>query len=100
MCLARPQRRGIFRAYLEPYQAIFRPCIMFAKISRGQLRAVTGWSETDLTNRAHANQLALAFGLTLPAANGVYVGPDCFACLLVDAWMEAGFTRTLAARFV
>jgi hypothetical protein len=73
---------------------------MFTKISRGQLRAVTGWSETDLTNRAHANQLALAFGLTLPAANGVYIGPDCFACLLSDAWVKAGFTRTLAARFV
>ena len=73
---------------------------MFTKISRGQLRAVTGWSETDLSNRAHANQLPLAFGLTLPAANGVYIGPDCFACLLSDAWVQAGFTRTLAARFV
>jgi hypothetical protein len=73
---------------------------MFTKISRSELRAVTGWSETDLSNRAHANQLPLAFGLTLPAANGVYIGPDCFACLLSDAWVQAGFTRTLAARFV
>ena len=73
---------------------------MFAKISRGQLLAVTGWSETDLTNRAHANQLSLAHGCTLPAANGEYVGLDCFALLLSDALVDAGFTRALAARFV
>jgi len=73
---------------------------MFAKISRAQLLAVTGWSTTDLDNRAHANQLALAHGLTLPAANGVYIGLDCFALLLSDALVDAGFTRALAARFV
>jgi hypothetical protein len=73
---------------------------MFAKINRAQLRAVTGWSEPDLTNRAHANQLSLAHGCTLPAANGVYIGLDCFALLLSDALVEAGVTRALAARFV
>jgi hypothetical protein len=73
---------------------------MFTKISRARLLAVTGWSTTDLDNRAHANQLALAHGLTLPAANGVYLGLDCFALLLSDALVEAGFARALAARFV
>jgi len=73
---------------------------MFTKISRAQLLTVTGWSTTDLDNRAHANQLALAHGLTLPAANGVYIGLDCFALLLSDALVDAGFTRALAARFV
>jgi len=73
---------------------------MFTKISRAQLLAVTGWSTTDLDNRAHASQLALAHGLTLPAANGVYIGLDCFALLLSDALVDAGFTRALAARFV
>src|SRR5262245_53825340 len=73
---------------------------MLAKINRAQLLAVTGWPTTDLDNRAHANQLALAHGLTLPAENGVYVGVDCLALLLSDALVEAGFTRALAARFV
>src|SRR5262245_39506630 len=73
---------------------------MFTKISRAQLLTVTGWSTTDLDNRAHANQLALAHGLTLPAANGEYIGLDCFALLLSDALVEAGFARALAARFV
>jgi hypothetical protein len=73
---------------------------MFTKISRAQLLAVTGWSTTDLDNRVHANQLAFAHGLTLPAANGVYIGLDCFALLLSDALVKAGFARALAARFV
>jgi len=73
---------------------------MLAGINRAQLLAVTGWPTTDLDNRAHANQLALAHGLTLPAENGVYVGVDCLALLLSDALVEAGFTRALAARFV
>jgi hypothetical protein len=73
---------------------------MFTKISRAQLLAVIGWSTTDLDNRVHANQLALAHGLTLPASSGVYIGLDCFALLLSDALVEAGFTRALAARFV
>jgi hypothetical protein len=73
---------------------------MITKINRTQLLATTRWSSTDLDNRAHANQLALAFGLTLPAENGVYTGPDCLALLLSDTWVEAGFTRGQAARFV
>jgi hypothetical protein len=74
--------------------------MMFTNIRSVQLLAVTKWSRTDLDNRAHANQLALALGLTLPAENGVYIGPDCLALLLSDAWVEAGFTRGQAARFV
>jgi hypothetical protein len=70
------------------------------KLSSAQLLAVTKWSRTDLDNRAHANQLSLAHGLTLPASSGVYIGLDCFALLLSDALVEAGFTRALAARFV
>src|SRR5262245_883993 len=73
---------------------------MLTKISRAQLLTVTGWPTTDLDNRAHANQLSLAHGCTLPAANGEYIGVDCFALLLSDAGVEAGFTRRLAARFV
>src|SRR6516225_1190719 len=74
---------------------------MFAKIDRGQLRAVTGWSEPDLANRAHADQLSLAFGLTLPAENGVYIGPDCFALRLFIALVnDAGLSLAQAARFV
>jgi hypothetical protein len=74
--------------------------MMFAKIGRAQLLAVTGWSPTDLDNRAHANQLALAHGLVLPTAAGSYVGLDCFALLLSDALVEAGFMRAQAAQFV
>jgi hypothetical protein len=73
---------------------------MFTRISRGQLLAVTRWSTTDLDNRVHNNQVAFAFGLTLPVENGVYIGPDCNALLLSDAFVAAGFTRTLAAQFV
>jgi len=100
MELARPARQGQANLIQSHVKLSFKPMDKFTQISRGQLRAVTGWSEADLTNRAHGNQLALAFGLTLPAANGVYIGPDCFACLLSDAWVQAGFTRALAARFV
>jgi len=99
MCLQRADSCAIFTLQPELYQLSLGRAV-FAKISRAQLLAVTGWSTTDLDNRAHANQLALAHGLTLPASNGAYIGVDCFALLLSDALVEAGFTRALAARFV
>jgi hypothetical protein len=73
---------------------------MFAKINRAQLLAATGWSSPDLNNRAHANQLALAFGLVLPAESGVYIAPDCFALRLQDALVREGFSRAQAGGFV
>lgn len=73
---------------------------MFTRITRAQLLAVTGWSSGDLDNRAHAGQLALGFGLALPAESGVYLGFDCVALKLSDALAEAGFTRALAGQFV
>jgi hypothetical protein len=73
---------------------------MLTQISRSALLAVTGWSTNDLDNHVHHGQLALAFGCTLPAATGAYLGVDCFSLRLFDALMKAGFSRSLSAGFV
>jgi len=73
---------------------------MFTKINRSQVLAVTGWSDNDLSNRSHANQLSLSHGLGLPAETGTYLGSDCFALLLSDALVSIGFTRAVAGQFV
>ncbi len=73
---------------------------MLTRINRTQLLAVSGWSTIDLDNRVRHNQVALAFGLTLPAESGAYIGADAFTLKLSDALVDAGFPRTLAARFV
>lgn len=75
-------------------------CSMFARINRAQLLSVCGWSSVDLDNRVRHSQVAYAFGLALPTASGSYVGPDCYALLLSDKLVEAGFPRALAAQFV
>ena len=73
---------------------------MFIRISRPQLLAVAGWRDTDLVNRVHDGQFALALGLTVPSQSGGYIGPDPFALLLCDelAGEDGGFNRKLAAR--
>jgi hypothetical protein len=73
---------------------------MTTKLNRQQFCALTGLSSPNLDNRTRASQLALAFGIQMPAVVGEYHPLDVFANALADALAERGFARETAARIV